>query len=298
MSKIKAAVTEAGAIRRSGYVEYVRQDSHDITFGWSQIDFGQTLIKRPMAEIPTVPNACASMESDTLSLDALFARIRSIPLGRAERDALAGTAMGVRAFDRGETIFDSDQYPSQLHIISAGWAARSISSMDGSRQITDFAIAGDLCDLTALGHSSVGRVTALTAVRATVLNRQALTEAISAYPKLGRAFMSIALVEQATLRVWLAYMGRHEKTTHLAHLFCELHARLRQVGLVGDHSFELPLTQDAIADTTGMSIVHVNRVLRVLRTDGLITLHKHHLEILQPQRLRELAEFDPAYLFA
>lgn len=231
-----------------------------------------------------------------MSLDALVQRMRSIPLGDAERDALARTMTSTRSYSRGETIFDSDEDSPELHIMSEGWAARSVSFKDGSRQITDFLIVGDLCDLSALGKGSVGRVAALTPAVVTVLNRQAVTAAMASHPNLARAFISIALIEQATLRVWLAYMGRHEKTTHLGHLFCELHARLRRVDLVGDHSFDLPLTHEVLADATGMSGVHLNRVLQQMRKDGLITLHKHHLEILQPQRLRELAEFDPGYI--
>ena len=199
-------------------------------------------------------------------------------------------------YGRGETIFDPHRHASHLHVISQGWAARSVSFKDGSRQITDFLVAGDLCDLSAVGQASVGRVTALTATRVDLLSRPALATAMASLPKLATALLNLSLVEQSTLRVWLAYMGRHDKTTHLAHLFCELHARLRRVDLVGDHSFDLPLTHEALADATGMSGVHLNRVLQQLRQDGLISLHKHHLEILQPRRLRELAEFDPAYL--
>ncbi|QKC98580.1 Crp/Fnr family transcriptional regulator [Mesorhizobium sp. NZP2298] len=231
-----------------------------------------------------------------LSLDALVKRMRRIALGEAERDALARAITSTRDYRRGETIFDSEEDTPELHIMSEGWAARSVSFKDGARQITDLLIVGDLCDLSALGKGSVGRVAALTPTVVTVLNRHAVTAAIARHPNLAKAFISIALIEQATLRVWLAYMGRHEKSTHLAHLFCELHARLRRVDLVGDHSFDLPLTHEVLADATGMSGVHLNRVLQQMRQDGLITLHKHHLEILQPQRLRELAEFDPAYI--
>lgn len=222
--------------------------------------------------------------------------MRSTPLGTAEREALAGAVVGVRDYHRGETIFDPDQKASQLHLISKGWAARSISFKDGSRQITDFLIAGDLCDLSAIGPGAVGRVAALTAARVTLLGRSALATATSTLPRLSGALLNLSLSEQSTLRVWLAYMGRHEKAAHLAHLLCELHARLRRVDLVGDHSFDLPLTHEVLADATGMSGVHLNRLLQQLRKDGLIRLHKHHLRILQPERLRELAEFDPAYL--
>ena len=232
-----------------------------------------------------------------MSLDALITRMRGASLGNAERDALANAVVGARDYHRGETIFDPDQHASWLHVMSRGWAAHSISFKDGSRQITDLLIAGDLCDLSAIGQRSVGRVVALTATSVTVLSRSAVATATATLPRLSAAFLNLSLIEQSTLRMWLAYMGRHEKATHLAHLFCELHVRLRRAGLVGDHSFDLPLTHEVIADATGMSGVHLNRVLQQLRRNGLIRLHRHHLEILQPQRLRELAEFDPAYLF-
>lgn len=92
----------------------------------------------------------------------------------------------------------------------------------------------------------------------------------------------------------MARLGRHEKTTHLAHLFCELHARLLRVDL--RVSFvRSALTHEVLADATGMSGVHLNRVLQQLRK-GLLSLHKHHLKILRLQQLRELSEFDPTYL--
>lgn len=230
-----------------------------------------------------------------MSLDAMIKQIGA-PLGSAERDALANAVVGTKIYRRAETIFDSHRPASNLHVMSEGWAARSVSFKDGSRQITDFLVAGDLCDLSAVGQASVGRVAALTSANVTLLSRTALVTATASLPKLAAALLNLSLVEQSTLRVWLAYMGRHDKTTHLAHLFCELHARLRRVELVGDHSFDLPLTHEVLADATGMSGVHVNRVLQQLRQDGLISLHKRHLKILQPRELRELAEFNPAYL--
>ena len=112
------------------------------------------------------------------------------------------------------------------------------------------------------------------------------------------ALLALALNEQAILRVWLTCLGCREKLEHVAHLFCELHQRLRRIGLVGDHTFDLPLTQELLAQATGMSAVHVNRVIQRLRKEGLIALHDHHLVILEPKRLRELAEFDTTYLAA
>ena len=164
--------------------------------------------------------------------------------------------------------------------------------------MTDFLIAGDICDLSTLADGPMDLVAALTVVTITLLNRSALLLAIEAHPRLAIVLMSLALKEQAILRMWLACLGGQERIEHVAHLFCELHERLRRAGLVGDHSFDLPLTQEDIAAATGMSLVHVNRLLQRLRKDGLISLQGKHLRILEPQRFRHLAEFDPAYLGA
>jgi CRP-like cAMP-binding protein len=104
------------------------------------------------------------------------------------------------------------------------------------------------------------------------------------------------LVDEATLREWLLNVGRRSSIERLAHLFCELHLRLRAVGRADEDRFDLPVTQQDLADTTGMTSVHVNRLLRELRQKGLIELRHKHLTILDLPRLRELAEFRSGYL--
>jgi CRP-like cAMP-binding protein len=82
----------------------------------------------------------------------------------------------------------------------------------------------------------------------------------------------------------------------VAHLLCELLVRLRVVGLVDGGQYELPLTQKELGDTTGLSNVHVNRVLRRLRGEGLITFKDKHLVILDVERLNAFSGFTPNYL--
>lgn len=88
------------------------------------------------------------------------------------------------------------------------------------------------------------------------------------------------LVDEGTLREWLVNLGRREATGRVAHLMCELLARLRVVGLVSDDGYRLPITQRELADTTGISAVHANRVLQKLPRDGLITLRGKELVVL------------------
>lgn len=104
------------------------------------------------------------------------------------------------------------------------------------------------------------------------------------------------LVDEATLREWLLNVGGRSSIERLAHLFCELLLRLEVVGLVTKDSYELPIRQGELADTTGMSNVHVNRVLMELRRQGLIELSGRSLAVLNRRGLEGLAEFKPNYL--
>ena len=103
-------------------------------------------------------------------------------------------------------------------------------------------------------------------------------------------------VDGAIHREWIVAMGRRSKTSHLAHLICELFVRLQVVKKTRDMSFHLPLSQAQLADVLGLSVVHMNRVIGTLRRMNVINWTNHSIEILDWQRLVGLAEFDPTYL--
>jgi CRP-like cAMP-binding protein len=103
-------------------------------------------------------------------------------------------------------------------------------------------------------------------------------------------------VDEATLREWLVNIGGRPGEQRLAHLLCELLMRLQIVGLANRDSYELPITQSDLAETMGLTLVHVNRVLQRLRARGLITLRHKRLVINDAQALKEFGEFDPNYL--
>lgn len=91
-------------------------------------------------------------------------------------------------------------------------------------------------------------------------------------------------------------MGRRSKTSHLAHLICELFVRLQVVKRTSGMSFNLPLSQAEMADVLGLSVVHMNRVIGSLKKTKVITWTNHTVTILDWDQLAELAEFDPTYL--
>jgi CRP-like cAMP-binding protein len=245
----------------------------------------------------TCLNICCFLKRTTVSLHALAMRIPG-QLPAPAQQALAGAVAQSKAYARGETLVEAGERPSQLHLISTGWAARSIALKDGSRQITDFLLAGDICDLSSLGPGLTDHVVALTPVTVMLIDRRALISAMEAHPRLAVAVMNLAFAEQSLLRAWIVCFGLRDRLRHIAHLLCELQERLRRVGLAGEESFEAPLTQRILADATGMSTVHINRTLHPLRQEGAIAWRRQRLEVLKPRRLREIAEYDPAYLRA
>jgi CRP-like cAMP-binding protein len=83
----------------------------------------------------------------------------------------------------------------------------------------------------------------------------------------------------------------------MAHLFCELHARLDVVGRTNGNGYELPLTQRELSEYLGLTVVHANRTLQELRRRGLVEFENRQLSILDRRKLEEVAEFDPAYLY-
>jgi CRP-like cAMP-binding protein len=121
-------------------------------------------------------------------------------------------------------------------------------------------------------------------------------DALAERPKLTRALWWATLVDEAVLRAWIVNIGRRDAYEAIGHLICELHCRMKNVGRAADHAFELPLTQEEFADALGLTPVHVNRVLQRLRAEGLITLKRGALEILDYPRLEAAAGFNSNYL--
>ena len=187
--------------------------------------------------------------------------------------------------------------PDNVHVVLEGFACRYKILPDGERQIMAYLVPGDMCDLhvTILGEMdhNIGTLSLCTIA---FLPYDVVTELTERRPIINRALWWATLVDEATLREWLVNMGRRPTDKQMAHLFCELLARLRSVGRVSGNSFDFPVTQNELGDTLGLSTVHVNRVLQQLRGDGLITLTEKTLTIIDPERLEEFAEFTPNYL--
>jgi CRP-like cAMP-binding protein len=194
-------------------------------------------------------------------------------------------------------LIHEDEVPKDAFVVLEGFACRYRRRLTGQRQIMAYLLPGDLCDVDAPSQGRMDHAvgTLSTCVVAWVPH-QALAKLIARHPNIAQALHLTKLAEVATAHEWIVNLGCRSAMERVPHLFCELMTRLEAVGLVQDGSCPLPLTQDDLADTLGLSTVHVNRTLQDLRRQGLIELKSRRLTLLKPQRVRDMAEFSPAYL--
>jgi CRP-like cAMP-binding protein len=116
-------------------------------------------------------------------------------------------------------------------------------------------------------------------------------------PSVGMAMWFDTLVDASVFREWIANVGRRDARTRLSHLLCEFSLRLKIAGLGEATDYELPMTQEQLADATGLTAVHVNRTIKGLEADGLITRQRSRsVTIGDWRKLAEAGDFDSNYL--
>ena len=228
----------------------------------------------------------------------LIRKLESITtLSEEERAAIERLPVKVRTFKPRQDIVRDGDTASQCCVILDGWLCRYKIVGDGKRQIFSFHIAGDTPDLQSLHIPLMDHSLAtMTAATAAFIPHEALHDLTARFPSIAAKLWRDTLIDAAIFREWLISMGRREAYDHLAHLFCELYLKQEAVGLAGEHRCPLPITQSDLADATGLSNVHVNRVLQEMRGNGLITLRGNTLVISAWEELIRAAEFNETYL--
>src|SRR6187402_2632167 len=197
----------------------------------------------------------------------------------------------------GDTLIREGASPSDVFLLLDGWAYRYKVANDGGRQIVALMIPGDLCDIHNFVLKRMDHTIALLSdARVAAIPTERLVALMDESPAINRALWWATLVDEAILREWLLNSGQRAAYERIAHLFCEMWTRMRQVGLAEEQSFHLPLTQEGLGDTVGLTSVHVNRIIQRMRKEGLITLRGKQLEIHDFERLSLIAGFDPSYL--
>jgi CRP-like cAMP-binding protein len=230
--------------------------------------------------------------------NVLIRKLQSIgPLADDERDCVLDLPLSIKEVGPDQDIVREGDRPSECCLVIEGFTCRYKLTADGKRQIFSFHTPGDIPDLQSL-HLRVmdHSLKTITPCKVAFMPHDSITRLTRRCPRVADILWRDTLVDAAVFREWMISIGRRSAYTRIAHLLCEVFARLRAVGLTNGYECEFPITQNEIGDALGLSTVHVNRSLQELRADGLIELRRNTLTILDWDGFKKAGEFDPMYL--
>jgi CRP-like cAMP-binding protein len=218
-------------------------------------------------------------------------------LSPEDRAVIATISQVSRIIPPRHDLIREGENPRFVHLMVDGWACRYKALPDGRRQIVAFFVPGDFCDLNVYVLKEMDHgIGAITRLSVADISREEMDSVTAAHPRITQALWWESLVQVAIQREWTLNVGQRSAYERIAHLLVELYLRLKAVGLARDGSCDFPLTQNDLADATGLTPVHVNRTLQDLRRDDLILLEHKRLTIPDVRRLMQVATFNPNYL--
>jgi CRP-like cAMP-binding protein len=222
---------------------------------------------------------------------------RRVELGDEDKAALLALPHTIRERRPSAYIVREGEKPAAWSVLLSGFAFRQKLLEDGSRRILSVQIPGNALDmqhmfLDCADHS----VQAMTDVTVAMIPREAIRQIAMQRAAVAFAFAVNNQVEASITREWLLNVGRRDARQRIAHLLCEVAVRLERQGLVDDYGYELPMSQEQLADATGLTAVHVNRTLKALEKDGLIKRTKRAIRFPDWSAMKSVAGFDPLYL--
>jgi CRP-like cAMP-binding protein len=231
-------------------------------------------------------------------IDAFVKKLgRYCALNQADLCVLRELQGPVREFSRGAEIGDEYEERTDAYILLEGWVHNYKLTRDGGRQIISFPVAGDIIGLRSLllPVASYASIT-LTDVTVCLISRERLVDVMTRFTHIAASILWTQAHEEAITVEHLVSVGRRTALERVAHLLVELVYRLRLSGLASGWAYDCPLGQHELADALGLSVVHINRVLRQLRERQIVTFRQNRVVIHDIAALREVAGFDSSYL--
>jgi len=222
---------------------------------------------------------------------------RRSPLAPSDLSALVSLAWIRRSYPKDAYLVREGVETAECALLLSGFAYRQKLVRHGARQIVSIHIPGEFVDLQdcLLGIPD-HNVQTLNNAEIALVAKKSLLDLAAGHPAIGQAMWLDTLIDSSIFREWVVNVGRRDARSRIAHLLCEMALRLDAVGMRREDGYAFPLTQEQLADATGLTPVHTNRVLQGLRKDGLISLGSHALTVLDWGRLRDVGDFDERYL--
>jgi CRP/FNR family transcriptional regulator, anaerobic regulatory protein len=214
-----------------------------------------------------------------------------IVLTPAEHSALDRLEEQQRTYRRGAVILAEGRPTRDVFVVRSGWLQTSLLLGNGGRQILRINLPGELIGLSALAFDEAPEtITALTDVELCPIDRDKLSDLFSAHPRVMALLFAVSIAERTTLADRLASVGRTSARARVAALLCDIFTRMELVH-PGTDTVTIPLTQEEIGDATGLTSVHVNRMIRMLVDEGIIERTGHAMRLLDRRRLDKEASY-------
>lgn len=216
----------------------------------------------------------------------------------ADRKAILELPHKTKSIERHGYVVRERERATHSCLMLSGFAIRQKVVVDGARQIVAVHMKGEMVDLQnsflrVADHS----VQAITDSEVAFIPREAIKKLAFERPRVGMAMWFDTLVDGSIFREWIANIGRRDAQTRMAHLLCEFSLRLKVAGLGEETEYELPMTQEQLADATGLTAVHVNRTLKAIEAKGLIERRSSRSVVIGDwKKLAAAGDFDSNYL--
>lgn len=215
-----------------------------------------------------------------------------------DRRMLEESAATIRTYPTRHTVVRHNQPVQNSTLLLDGFMVRYMDDREGYRQLVAIHVPGDFVDLHGFPMKRLDHdVATIGPVRIAEYPHDAIERIVEERPRLTRLLWFSTLLDAAMHREWIFRLGRLGADGRVAHFFCELNCRLEMIGQAAGGKFRIPLTQADLAEACGLTGVHVNRVLRALREQGLMVFGRGAVELLDQAALKALAEFDASYLY-
>ncbi len=203
----------------------------------------------------------------------------------------------VREYPAERAVVRDGERATECCLIAEGFCVRSKTISDGRRQILSIHIPGEIPDLMSLFlHVMDHDLSTLTPCTLGFIKHETLQKLHRRRPNVAEMFWRDTLINSAMFREWIVNVGQRPAPARLAHVMVELRERLKVIGRADGNRFDMPLTQEQIGEALGITAVHANRVIKQLRQDGIVDLHRGRVTVLDEGKFQELADFDNRYL--
>lgn len=231
-------------------------------------------------------------------LSLLAARLEAYaPLDEADRAAILSLPHTLKSVRANEYVIHEGDVAENSCLVRSGFLARHKLVANGGRQIVSIHMTGDMVNLhNSLLKRADHNVQALTDAEIALVPAKRILALATARPAVAMAMWLDTLIDGSVFREWIANVGRRDARAKTAHILCEFGLRQERAGLGTKDRYDLPLTQEQLADALGLTQIHVNRTLKALEASGLISRNRRMLTITDWNALRAVGDFDPSYL--